>query len=107
MVGQLILKMNSYDLTVARDELSLVDGVLLWGSRVVVPPQARNTVLEEVHAAHIGTARMKSLTRQFVWWPKIDNDLESKIRSCNICQKFKGQLKWKIYFIFYNLDMLV
>ena len=59
------------------------------------------------HAAHIGTARMKSLTRQFVWWPKIDNDLESKIRSCNICQKFKGQLKWKIHFIFYNLDMLV
>ena len=47
MVGQLILKMNSYDLTVARDELSLVDGVLLWGSRVVVPPHSvvRNALL--------------------------------------------------------------
>ena len=74
-----------------RDELSLEDGILLWGNRVVVPPQARNTVLEEAHAAHIGIARMKSLTRQFVWWPKIDNDLESKVRSCNICQKFKNE----------------
>ena len=74
-----------------RDELSLEDGILLWGSRVVVPPQARDTVIEEAHAAHIGIARMKSLTRQFVWWPKIDSDLESKVRNCGTCQKFKSE----------------
>ena len=55
-----------------RDELGPEDGILLWGNRVVVPPQARNTVLEEAHSTHIGIARMKSLTRQFFWWPKID-----------------------------------
>ena len=70
-----------------RDELSLEDGILLWGSRVVVPPQACDTV----HAAHIGIARMKSLTCQFVWWPKIDSDLESKVRNCGACQKFKSE----------------
>ena len=31
-----------------RDELSLEDGIPLWGSRVVVPPQACDTVMEEV-----------------------------------------------------------
>ena len=74
-----------------RDELSLEDGILLWGSRVVAPLQARDTVIEEVHAAHIGITRMKSLTRQFVWWPKIDSDLESKVRNCGTCQKFKSE----------------
>ena len=73
------------------NELTLEDGVLLWDSRVVVSHQARNTVLEEAHAAHIGIARMKSLIHQFVWWLKIDNDLESKVRNCNICQKFKNE----------------
>ena len=34
---------------------------------------------------------MKSLTHRFVWWLKIDYDLESKVRSCNICQKFKNE----------------
>ena len=74
-----------------RDELSLEDGILLWGSRVVVPPQARDTVMEEAHSAHIGIARMKSLTRQFVWWPKIDLDLEAKVRNCSVCHKFKSE----------------
>ena len=74
-----------------RDELSLEDGILLWGSRVVVPPQARHLVIEEAHGAHIGIARMKSLTRQFVWWPKIDSDLETKVRNCNMCQKFRSE----------------
>ena len=45
-----------------RDELSLEDGILLWGSRVEVPPQAHDAVMEEAHSAHIGIARMKSLT---------------------------------------------
>ena len=29
-----------------RDEISLEDGILLWGSRVVIPPQAREAVIE-------------------------------------------------------------
>ena len=69
-----------------RDKLSLEDGNLLWGSRVVVPPQAQKCVIEEAHAAHIGISRMKSLARQFVWWPKMDLELEAKVKSCKTCQ---------------------
>jgi len=52
---------------IKQEELSLEDGVLLWGSRVIIPPQARNRVIKEAHEAHIGISRIKSLTRQFVW----------------------------------------
>ena len=31
-----------------RNKLSLEDGIPLWGSRVVVPPQAYDTVMKEV-----------------------------------------------------------
>ena len=48
-------------------------------------------MIEEAHATHIDIARMKSLTHQFFWWPKIDSDLESKVRNCGTCQKFKGE----------------
>ena len=74
-----------------RDGLSLEDGILLWGSRMVVSPQAYDTVIKEAHAVHIGIARMKNLTQQFVWWPKIDSDLRSKVRNCGTCQKFKSE----------------
>ena len=73
-----------------RNEISVEDGILLWDSRVIVPPQARNQVIEEAHATHIGITRMKSLTRQFAWWPKMDSHLEAKVRSCSTCQMCKN-----------------
>lgn len=30
---------------------------------------------------------MKNLARSFVWWPKIDADLEQQVRHCAICQQ--------------------
>ena len=73
-----------------RNEISVEDDILLWGSRVIVPPQARNRVIEEAHSTHIGITRMKSLTRQFAWWPKMYSDLEAKVRSCSTCQMYRN-----------------
>ena len=42
-------------------ELSVQDGCLLWGSRVIVQPQNRKAVLSELHEAHPGITRMKVL----------------------------------------------
>ena len=30
---------------------------------------------------------MKSLARAYVWWPKLDSDIENVARTCNICQQ--------------------
>ena len=56
---------------------------------MIVLPQLCNRVIEEAHAAHIGITRMKSITRQFAWWPKMDADLEAKVRSCSTCQMYR------------------
>ena len=29
---------------------------------------------------------MKALARSYVWWPKMDTDIENKVRECNVCQ---------------------
>ena len=70
-----------------RTQLSLQDGCILWGSRVVVPPQERKMVLEELHEAHPGMSRMKALARMYVWWPGIDSDIEKTVRLCTECQE--------------------
>ncbi|XP_065190696.1 uncharacterized protein K02A2.6-like [Sycon ciliatum] len=69
-----------------RSELSIIDGCLLLGSRVVIPPQGREKLLEELHFSHPGITRMKSLARSYVWWPSIDAEIELKVRSCEPCQ---------------------
>ena len=46
-----------------RNELSLEDNVLLWGTRVVIPSCFQPRVIEVLHSTHIGISRMKSLAR--------------------------------------------
>ena len=69
-----------------RTELSLFDGCVLWGTRVVVPELGRRAVLAELHEGHPGMARMKGLSRMYVWWPGIAESIEESVRHCTECQ---------------------
>ena len=67
-----------------RMELSTQAGCLLWGNRA---PPGRQLILDELHAGHPGVSRMKSVTRMFVWWPRLDSDVEDWVKFCSDCQK--------------------
>ena len=68
-------------------ELSIQNDCLLWGSRVVVPPKLRDRVLQELHNSHPGSSQMKSLARQYVWWPGMNQAIENAIKNCKVCQE--------------------
>lgn len=67
-------------------ELSVERGCVLWGTRVVLPEKLRKTVLKELHSGHQGVVKMKALARKYVWWPKIDSDVEQICKVCESCQ---------------------
>ncbi|KAK3749135.1 hypothetical protein QZH41_001123 [Actinostola sp. cb2023] len=73
-----------------KDELSCEQGCIMWGARVIVPPSLRDRVLEELHNAHPGIAKMKAVARSYVWWPKIDVEIEGKVRNCQSCAKTRN-----------------
>ena len=68
-------------------ELSVLQGCLLCGSRVVIPKKCRATVFKELHEMHQGVNKMKSLARSYVWWPKMDYEIEEMLKKCQICQE--------------------
>ncbi len=70
-----------------RLELTVADGCLLWGTRVVVPAVFQKEVIQLLHQGHPGCARMKSLARTVCYWPNIDDHLELKAKSCESCAK--------------------
>lgn len=70
-----------------RDELSVVDGCIIWGNRVIVPQPGRARVIDMLHEGHPGISRMKALARSAVWWPGLDAQLETKVKSCRACQE--------------------
>lgn len=55
--------------------------------RVILPSSLRNQLLKELHYSHFGIVRMKSLARQFIWWPNIDNDIELIGKGCTKCSE--------------------
>ena len=70
-----------------RNEITLHDGCLMWGIRVIIPSKLRNKVLDELHEGHLGVVKMKTLVRSFAWWPGIDHDIEQLAKGCNGCQQ--------------------
>ena len=68
-------------------ELSTLDGCILWGSRVIVPPQGRKSLLQELHQTHPGITKMKALARGYIWWPKMDSQIEDLVKTCTVCQE--------------------
>ncbi|KAL5260064.1 hypothetical protein ACHWQZ_G010249 [Mnemiopsis leidyi] len=70
-----------------RTELTLEDSCLLWGNRVIVPEKLRGDILNMLHSTHMGISSMKQLARNYVWWPKMDADIEVVVKHCQVCQE--------------------
>jgi hypothetical protein len=65
--------------------LSIVHNCLMFGLRVVIPAELRSKVLKLLHQAHPGIVKMKALARSYVWWPRIQEDIENVSKSCTEC----------------------
>ena len=69
-----------------RHELTIVDDIILRGSRILMPISLREQTLKLVHEGHQGIVKTKRLLREKVWWPGIDQAIERLIRTCIACQ---------------------
>ncbi|XP_055585371.1 uncharacterized protein K02A2.6-like [Uranotaenia lowii] len=74
-----------------RDELSVEEGVLLWGFRIVIPAKLRKPLLCELHVVHIGIVKMKSLARSYFWWPSLDKEIEDFGKKCEFCLQLRPE----------------
>ena len=75
-----------------RDELSVDTNIIMWRDHAVIPESMRSLILSELHEGHPGIVGMQSLARYYVWWPRIDNDVEHCLKTCEPCQKNRPRL---------------
>ena len=80
----------SVSVKAVKDELSVCDGVILRGSRILIPSSLRGIMLELAHEAHQGIVKCNQRLRSKVWWPKLDQNVEGKCKSCEPCQLVAG-----------------
>lgn len=72
-----------------RGELSVVDGLLVKGDRIVIPYSMRTELLETIHQGHFGITKSMERAKGSVWWPDINSDIKQMIAKCKSCLEKK------------------
>ena len=70
-----------------RDNLSTVDGVIMYNDRTLIPSSLRPNVLSNLHAAHQGVSTMLARAQSSVFWPGITNDIRQTRSRCKQCHQ--------------------
>ena len=70
-----------------RKALSIENGLITCGNRIIVPNEMRAKMLQYIHEGHQGKERCLFRARNTVFWPKITYDIQELIERCIICQE--------------------
>jgi hypothetical protein len=72
-----------------RHDISVDENLVFMNHRLIIPPEHREEILEQLHKGHQGIEKCKMRARSTVYWPKIDKDIEEKVARSYPCQKFQ------------------
>ncbi|XP_055527133.1 uncharacterized protein K02A2.6-like [Wyeomyia smithii] len=64
-----------------QEALSVVQGSIMFGDRLVIPTMFRRRCLIQLHKGHPGIQRMKAIARSFVYWPGLDDEIVSFVKA--------------------------
>ena len=84
--NQAINQSDFQSFKILKDKLCTQPDLLSREHRIVIPETLREKVIDIVHKGHMGMTKTKALLREKVWFPKIDNLVEAKVKSCLACQ---------------------
>lgn len=73
----------------AQGELSMVDGLLVYGTRVVIPASQHQEMLEMLHESHQGLHKCRARAQMSLWWPGLSRDLKDYVEKCRECRKHR------------------
>ncbi|UYV62759.1 K02A2.6-like [Cordylochernes scorpioides] len=69
----------------AKDDFSVENGILLKGSRYVIPENIRKGLLQRIHEGRLGIVKCRERAKGSVWWPRITSEIEEMVRTCPMC----------------------
>ena len=72
-----------------RDELAVLDGVILKGRCIIIPNSLKQQLLTQLHTNHLGIAKMKLFACESLFWHNINANIEAYIKVCATCLEFQ------------------
>lgn len=75
--------MTILDHTVWKDTISVLDGLLLNGMRLIIPASLQSSILQHIQQAHQGIEKCHQEARHSVWWPGLSTQSRTMVQQCN------------------------
>ena len=71
-----------------REELTVEDGLILKGTRIVIPAKKCKAILELIHEGHLGLNKCNLHAKGPVYWPGLNDKLEELVLNWKLSLKF-------------------
>lgn len=65
-----------------RNAISVEQRNFTEGLQEIIPLMLRQQMLNDIHTDHLGIVCMKGLSLSYLWWPSLDSEIESMVKSC-------------------------
>ena len=72
-----------------RDEISLQDGLLFRGERVIIPKSMRQEMKVRIHSSHMGIDACLRRARECLYWPNMSSEIQDYVATCAICSRYQ------------------
>ena len=71
-----------------RDELTLQDGLVFKGNKVIIPKQLQKLMLKKIHCTHQGPEACIRRARDVIFWPGMTAEIHQLVSQCSVCNEF-------------------
>jgi hypothetical protein len=78
-----------------RDLLSVTDGIVYIGMKIVIPPSLRSHMLKLIHESHSGIVKCKQRAREVMYWPTMNTTIEEEIRNSSKCATYQHKQSYE------------
>lgn len=73
-----------------RDELSVVEGLLFKGERIVISSVLRKDMLKRIHIGHMGMVKCKNRAKEVIFWISMNSHIEDVVSNCPACTEHQS-----------------
>ena len=74
-----------------REELTIQNGVIFKGERVVIPAALRSTMISKLHSSHLGLQGSLRRAREAFYWPHMNEQVTELMSKCDVCNSYKTE----------------
>ena len=74
-----------------RDELTIHEGIVMRGNRIIVPINMRKEMKQLLHKGHIGITKITAIAQETLYWPGISSMFKDLVSPCSSCKEYQNK----------------